>query len=209
MEREILKLKNQLLMAKRKGSSNRIRIIGGEWRSRQLPFIEVPGLRPTPDRVRETLFNWLQGKIAASRCLDLFAGSGAIGFEALSRYAAEVVLVEKHAKVAQQLRDNLASLKIEGERRGTIVNKDAIKYLEETAEAFDIIFLDPPYRKGLLPKVLQQIVSRSLLSTNGLIYLEHESEEQFDWQQWDFEVLKQSKAGQVCGVLLALKTPQT
>ena len=196
-------------MAKRKGSSNRIRIIGGEWRSRQLPFIEVPGLRPTPDCVRETLFNWLQGKIAASHCLDLFAGSGAIGFEALSRHAAEVVLVEKHAKVAQQLRDNLASLKIEGERRGTIVNKDAIKYLEETAEAFDIIFLDPPYRKGLLPKVLQQIVSRSLLSTNGLIYLEHESEEQFDWQQWDFEVLKQSKAGQVCGVLLALKTPQT
>ena len=195
-------------MAKRKGSSNRIRIIGGEWRSRQLPFIEVPGLRPTPDRVRETLFNWLQGKIAASRCLDLFAGSGAIGFEALSRYAAEVVLVEKHAKVAQQLRDNLASLKIDGERRGTIVNKDAIKYLEETAEAFDIIFLDPPYRKGLLPKVLQQIVSRSLLSTNGLIYLEHESEEQFDWLQWDLEVLKQSKAGQVCGVLLALKTPQ-
>ena len=195
-------------MAKRKGSSNRIRIIGGEWRSRQLPFIEVPGLRPTPDRVRETLFNWLQGEIAASRCLDLFAGSGAIGFEALSRYAAEVVLVEKHAKVAQQLRDNLASLKIEGERRATIVNKDAIKYLEETAEAFDIIFLDPPYRKGLLPKVLQQIVSRSLLSTNGLIYLEHESEEQFDWLQWDLEVLKQSKAGQVCGVLLALKTPQ-
>ncbi len=195
-------------MAKRKGSSNRIRIIGGEWRSRQLPFIEVPGLRPTPDRVRETLFNWLQGKIAASHCLDLFAGSGAIGFEALSRYAAEVVLVEKHAKVAQQLRDNLASLKIEGERRGTIVNKDAIKYLEETAEAFDIIFLDPPYRKGLLPKVLQQIVSKSLLSTSGLIYLEHESEEQFDWLQWDLEVLKQSKAGQVCGVLLALKTPQ-
>ena len=195
-------------MAKRKGSSNRIRIIGGEWRSRQLPFMEVPGLRPTPDRVRETLFNWLQGKIATSRCLDLFAGSGAIGFEALSRYAAEVVLVEKHTKVAQQLRDNLASLKIEGERRATIVNKDAIKYLGEAAEAFDIIFLDPPYRKGLLPKVLQQIVSRSLLSTNGLIYLEHESEEQFDWQQWDLEVLKQSKAGQVCGVLLALKTPQ-
>ncbi len=195
-------------MAKRKGSSNRIRIIGGEWRSRQLPFIEVPGLRPTPDRVRETLFNWLQGKIATSRCLDLFAGSGAIGFEALSRYAAEVVLVEKHTKVAQQLRDNLASLKIEGERRATIVNKDAIKYLGEAAEAFDIIFLDPPYRKGLLPKVLQQIVSRSLLSTNGLIYLEHESEEQFDWLQWNLEVLKQSKAGQVCGVLLEPKTPQ-
>ena len=208
MEKEILKLKNQL-MAKRKGSYNRIRIIGGEWRSRQLPFIEVPGLRPTPDRVRETLFNWLQGRISSARCLDLFAGSGAIGFEALSRYAAEVVLVEKHAKVAQQLRDNLASLKIEDERRALIVNKDALMYVEETAEAFDIIFLDPPYRKGLLPKVLDQIVSRSLLNTDGIIYLEHESEEQFDWLNWDLEVLKQSNAGQVCGVLLEFKTPQS
>ena len=196
-------------MAKRKGSYNRIRIIGGEWRSRQLPFIEVPGLRPTPDRVRETLFNWLQGRISSARCLDLFAGSGAIGFEALSRYAAEVVLVEKHAKVAQQLRDNLASLKIEDERRALIVNKDALMYVEETAEAFDIIFLDPPYRKGLLPKVLDQIVSRSLLNTDGIIYLEHESEEQFDWLNWDLEVLKQSNAGQVCGVLLEFKTPQS
>jgi 16S rRNA (guanine966-N2)-methyltransferase len=208
VEKEILKLKNQL-MAKRKGSSNRIRIIGGEWRSRQLPFIEVPGLRPTPDRVRETLFNWLQGRISSARCLDLFAGSGAIGFEALSRYAAEVVLVEKHAKVAQQLRDNLASLKIEDERRALIVNKDALMYVEETAEAFDIIFLDPPYRKGLLPKVLDQIVSRSLLNTDGIIYLEHESEEQFDWLNWDLEVFKQSNAGQVCGVLLEFKTPQS
>ena len=208
MEKEILKLKNQL-MAKRKGSSNRIRIIGGEWRSRQLPFIEVPGLRPTPDRVRETLFNWLQGRISSARCLDLFAGSGAIGFEALSRYAAEVVLVEKHAKVAQQLRDNLVSLKIEDERRASIINTDALMYLEETAEAFDIIFLDPPYRKGLLPKVLDQIVSRSLLNTNGLIYLEHESEEEFDWLSWDLEVLKESNAGQVCGVLLEFKTPQS
>ena len=208
MEKEILKQKNQL-MAKRKGSTNRIRIIGGEWRSRQLPFIEVPGLRPTPDRVRETLFNWLQGRIASARCLDLFAGSGAIGFEALSRYAAEVVLVEKHAKVAQQLRDNLVSLKIEDERRASIIKKDAIVYLEETAEAFDIIFLDPPYRKDLLPKVLDQIVASSLLNRDGLIYLEHESEEQFDWINWDLEVLKQSTAGQVCGVLLKCKTPQS
>ena len=115
-------------MAKRKGSNNRIRIIGGEWRSRQLPFIEVPGLRPTPDRVRETLFNWLQGRVTGARCLDLFSGSGAIAFEALSRYAAEVVFVEKHAKVAQQLRENLASLRLDDEKRATIINQDAITY---------------------------------------------------------------------------------
>lgn len=194
-------------MAKRKGSNNRIRIIGGEWRSRQLPFIEVPGLRPTPDRVRETLFNWLQGRVSGARCLDLFSGSGAIAFEALSRYAAEVVFVEKHAKVALQLKENLAFLKMEDETRATIVNKDAISYLEQAVAPFDLIFLDPPYRKGLLPEVLERIVDLSLLNPDGLIYLEHESEEDFDWSNWNLDVVKQSKAGQVCGVLLEFKTP--
>lgn len=194
-------------MAKRKGSNNRIRIIGGEWRSRQLPFIEVPGLRPTPDRVRETLFNWLQGRVTGARCLDLFSGSGAIAFEALSRYAAEVVFVEKHAKVAQQLRENLASLRLDDEKRATIINQDAITYLDQSIAPFDLIFLDPPYRKDLLPVVLDRIVDSSLLNSEGLIYLEHESEENFDWSKWNLDVLRQSNAGQVCGILLELKTP--
>lgn len=194
-------------MTKRKGSRNRIRIIGGEWRSRQLPFIEVTGLRPTPDRVRETLFNWLQGSIAGARCLDLFSGSGAIGFEALSRYAGEVVLVEKHARVAQQLRDNVALLEAGNTSRASVVNMDAVKYIGQEHPAFDLIFLDPPYRKGLLPIVLDQIISLSLLKSDGLIYLEHESEEQFDWSDWSLQVLKQSQAGQVYGVLLAIKAP--
>ena len=194
-------------MAKRKGSSNRIRIIGGEWRSRQLPFIEVPGLRPTPDRVRETLFNWLQGKVAGSRCLDLFSGSGAIAFEALSRYAGQVVLVEKHAKVAKQLQENLSLLEANGEVRSTVVNMDAVKYLDQASDDFDLIFLDPPYRKGLLPIVLDKIQAQSLLKPEGYIYLEHESEESFDWSNWQLEVLKQSTAGQVCGVLLEHQAP--
>ena len=190
--------------AKRPVSANRIRVIGGEWRSRQLPFIEVPGLRPTPDRVRETLFNWLQGKTAGARCLDLFSGSGAIGFEALSRYAGEVVLVEKHLKVAGQLSENLTLLEAGNASRASVVNKDALKYLDEAPAAFDLIFLDPPYRKGLLPQVLDKIIASALLKSEGLIYLEHESEEQFDWSDWNLDVLKQSKAGQVCGVLLAI-----
>ena len=194
-------------MAKRKGSSNRIRIIGGEWRSRQLPFIEVPGLRPTPDRVRETLFNWLQGNIAGSHCLDLFAGSGAIAFEALSRYADKVVLVEKHAKVARQLVENLELLEAGKVSRAKVVNDDALKYLHKTADTFDLIFLDPPYRKNLLPEVLDVIVSTSLLKSEGLIYLEHEAEEQFTWSNWNLRVLKESKAGQVSGVLLANEAP--
>lgn len=186
----------------RKGSRSRLRIIGGEWRSRQLPFLEVPGLRPTPDRVRETLFNWLQGDIAGARCLDLFAGSGAIAFEAMSRYAAQVVMVEKHAKAAQQLRENCQVLEGDAKSRAVIVNHDALKYLDQSPEPFDLIFLDPPYRKGLLPQVLDQIVALHLLKPDGKIYLEHESEEFFDWQDWGFSVKKSSKAGQVLGFLL-------
>jgi len=189
----------------RKGGS-RLRIIGGEWRSRQLPFVEVPGLRPTPDRVRETLFNWLQGDIVNARCLDLFAGSGAIAFEALSRRAAEVVLVEKHARAAQQLRDNLQLLEGQGESRAKVVNLDAMKYLQQSPEPFDLIFLDPPYRKGFLPLVLDQITDQGLLTDRGLIYLEHESEESFDWADWNLEIKKQSKAGQVSGFLLEPET---
>lgn len=191
-------------MAKRKssGPSNRIRIIGGEWRSRQLSFVEVPGLRPTPDRIRETLFNWLQGRIAGGRCLDLFSGSGAIGLEALSRYAGEVILVEKHPRVAQQLEENLALLEAGNESRASVINADALDYLEKKPDAFDLIFLDPPYRKGLLPKVLDSVLTSTLLKPDGLIYLEHESEETFDWADWNLRVLKQSRAGQVCSLLL-------
>jgi len=157
--------------------------------------------------VRETLFNWLQGKIAGARCLDLFSGSGAIGFEALSRYAGEVVMVEKHARVSQQLQENLELLEAGNESRAEVVNKDAIGYLEQTAQSFDLIFLDPPYRKGLLPKVLDIIVTSQLLNAKGLIYLEHEAEESFDWSNWNLAVLRQSKAGQVNGLLLEIKVP--
>lgn len=195
------KKRKQSVAKGRKGGS-RLRIIGGEWRSRQLPFVEVPGLRPTPDRVRETLFNWLQGDIVNSRCLDLFAGSGAIAFEALSRRAGEVILVEKHTKAAQQLRDNLKLLEGQSESRAKIVNMDALKYLEKSPEPFDLIFLDPPYRKGFLPLVLNQIFEQRLLTDRGLIYLEHESEESFDWTNWNLEIRKESKAGQVSGFLL-------
>ena len=194
-------------MAKRKGSSNRIRIIGGQWRSRQLPFIEVAGLRPTPDRVRETLFNWLQGQIAEARCLDLFAGSGAIAFEALSRYADEVVIVEKHPKAARQLADNLSLLESGQPSRAQLQNQDALRYLDQVKEPFDLIFLDPPYRKDLLPQVLSKVVEHGLLKPEGNIYLEHEAEERFDWTEWGMEVLRTSHAGQVSGALLGLKAP--
>lgn len=189
-------------MSKARKSSNRLRIIGGQWRSRQLSFVEAPGLRPTPDRIRETLFNWLQGDVASARCLDLFAGSGAIAFEALSRHAAEVVLVEMHPKAARQLRDNLQLLENSDVSRGEVVNVDALSFLKRDSKPFDLIFLDPPYRKGLLPQVLDLIIGKRLLTERGLIYLEHEAEESFDWSVWGLAIRKQSKAGQVMGYLL-------
>ena len=130
--------------------NNLLRIIGGEWRSRKLKFADVPGLRPTPDRVRETLFNWLQWHVPGARCLDLFAGSGALGLEALSRGARDVVMVEKHPAAAQALRDNLTLL---GARNARLVHDDALRYLGRVTVAFDLIFLDPPFRQMLLEPV--------------------------------------------------------
>ena len=165
--------------------TNTLRIIGGEWRSRKLPFIDAQGLRPTPDRIRETLFNWLQGYIHGANCLDLFAGSGVLGLEALSRGAAQVVFVEKNKAVANQLKENLTVLKADAEVRQT----DALDYLnsENIMQKWggvlpNIIFLDPPYRQNLLEQSLTILCDKSkgLINKNTLIYLEHESEESFD-----------------------------
>lgn len=183
---------------KTKAASNTLRIIGGSWRSRKLNFISAPNLRPTPDRVRETLFNWLQSYIGNAKCLDLFAGSGALGLEALSRGASSVVFVEKHRAAAKQLEQNLALLKSEN----SVENTDAESYLLTADKPFDIIFLDPPFRKDFLPKILDSITEQQLLNTNGLVYLEHEKEQSYDWEIWGLSVLKETQAGQVKSYLL-------
>ncbi|MCK5917486.1 MAG: 16S rRNA (guanine(966)-N(2))-methyltransferase RsmD [Cocleimonas sp.] len=181
-----------------KSGNNTLRIIGGKWRSRKLSFMSAPNLRPTPDRVRETLFNWLQNSIADTRCLDLFAGSGALGLEALSRGASEVIFIEKHRAAAQQLEKNLALLNA----TNSVIHHDAKHYLLEETKPFDIIFLDPPFRQGLLPIVIDLIKEKKLLKNNTLIYLEHEIEANYDWQNWHLEVIKETKAGQVKSYLL-------
>ncbi|MEB8431175.1 16S rRNA (guanine(966)-N(2))-methyltransferase RsmD [Cocleimonas sp. KMM 6892] len=183
-----------------KKGSNTLRIIGGEWRSRKLQFLDAPGLRPTPDRIRETLFNWLQGSIHGSHCLDLFAGSGAIGLEALSRGAKSVDFVEKNAAASKQLNSNLSLLKSDL----TVFQVDALRFLEqhEANQPYDIIFLDPPYRQGLLDKSLELLISKSLINEHSLVYLEHESEEAFDFTKFDLEEIKQASAGQVQSYLL-------
>ena len=177
-----------------------IRIIAGQWRGRKLPVVHVEGLRPTPDRVRETLFNWLQGSLYQARCLDLFAGSGAISFEALSRGAAEVVIIEKHTKAAQQLADNIKLLNAE---QAVLKNMDAYQYLKSESKPFDVIFLDPPFRKGHLEKVLDQVFEQNLLAKGGFIYLEQESESLLDLSRWGLKINKQTKAGQLDAFLLS------
>ncbi len=180
--------------------NNLLRIIGGEWRSRRLSFPDVPNLRPTPDRVRETLFNWLQMQIPHARCLDLFAGSGALGLEALSRGAKTVVMVEKHPAAVQALRDNVALLQADG---AVLVHDDALRYLQREGEGFDVIFLDPPFRHDFLSRVLEIIQARGLLNPDGVIYLEQEAEAAVaSYERFGLQIHRQTKAGQVQSLLL-------
>ncbi len=186
--------------SRNKKRANTLRIIGGEWRSRKLQFLDAPGLRPTPDRIRETLFNWLQGDIYNALCLDLFAGSGAIGLEALSRGAKSVDFVEKNAAASKQLISNLTLLKSDS----NVYQTDALSFLNQhTADQpYDLIFLDPPYRQGLLDESLNLLTAKGLIGGHSLIYLEHESEESFDFTKFDLEIIKQASAGQVQSYLL-------
>ncbi len=150
-------------------SRNQLRIIGGQWRGRKLSFPEVPGLRPTPDRVRETLFNWLAPVITGARCLDLFAGSGALGMEALSRGATRVVLVDNQAVVVTQLRANVNVLQTQA---AEVIKEQALNYLRGPAIAFDVVFLDPPYQSDELPQCIEQLEQGGWLTAHAWIYLE-------------------------------------
>ncbi|HSD40811.1 MAG TPA: 16S rRNA (guanine(966)-N(2))-methyltransferase RsmD [Burkholderiales bacterium] len=151
--------------------AHRVRIIGGEWRSRLIGFPDEAGLRPTPDRVRETLFNWLGQDLTGRRCLDLFAGSGVLGFEALSRGASEVVMVEHSHPVSRALRENAARL---GARGFRLVVGDALHFLATPgAGRFDVIFVDPPYASGLAAKVLPKL--QGVLAPRGVVYVESDA----------------------------------
>lgn len=156
----------------KRAPEGRFRIIGGEWRSRRIAVPEAPGVRPTPDRVRETLFNWLAPVIAGARCLDLYAGSGALGLEALSRGAAQVVFVDRSPAVLRHLAATLATLRCE---RGETLCIDAMSYIAGPARPFDVVFLDPPYREGLLAPALGRLIESGWLAPGASIYLEHEA----------------------------------
>ncbi len=182
--------------------SGRLRIVAGKWRSRLLPIADEPGLRPTSERIRETLFNWLAPNIEGSRCLDLFAGSGALGLEALSRGASEVVFVEKSVVAANVLEQSVAALQAAG---AEIMNIDALDYLRGAPRAFDIVFLDPPFDADLSGDLCRLLDERGWLTANALVYLEQDRKRPLPDLPGGWVVRKEKTAGQVRYALVTVK----
>jgi len=178
---------------------NRVRIIGGSHRGRKLTFPDQPGLRPTPDRVRETLFNWLQPIITGARCLDLFAGSGALGLEAASRGAARVLLLDSAAAVVRQLRQNVQRL---GLSQVQVEQGEALRRLTGSAEPFDIVFLDPPYASQLQGPCAERLESGGWMAAGARIYLEADASGDLPGLPPNWELMREKKAGQVRYCLL-------
>ena len=183
-------------------ASGSVRIIAGKWRGSKLEFSDADGLRPTSDRIRETLFNWLANDIADASCLDLFAGSGVLSFEALSRGAEKVCALENNRVTCQKIGENKARLSAEGL---SLLNKDTMSWLDaminqgggETGECFDIVFIDPPFSadfSGSLPDLLE---ASAVCGPGAKIYLEQARNEN-RWQvpnSW--QLLRDKEAGQV------------
>lgn len=189
------------------GVNNSVRIIGGMWRSRRVHFADDSGVRPTPDRVRETLFNWLRNEVVGARCLDLFAGSGVLGLEALSRGALHATFVEKSATAAQLIRDCLTTFG----GSGVVIETDAARWLSQSTPAaasqqdpagvrarqFDLVFLDPPFGQGWLPRILEALQGGGWVASGALIYLECERGLGAPALPCGWEMLKSKSAGEV------------
>lgn len=176
-------------------------MIAGLWRGRKLPVLNAEGLRPTTDRMKETLFNWLMMDVANARCLDCFAGSGSLGIEALSRQAQAVIFLEKFAQAAAQLNKNLASLKTE---KGKVYHTDSLTFLAQKnpLPPFDIVFVDPPFHHNLVPQVLAHLAENGWLSANALVYVETEKNHPPLALPQNWQVIKEKNAGMVCSRLL-------
>ena len=173
---------------------NKLKIIGGNWRSRNITFVDAPGLRPTPARVRETVFNWLSADIIGRRCLDLYAGSGALSFEAASRGAKSVVQVENNAPACRALKENAIALAADQIK---IVQSEVFRYLAGDAEAFDVVFIDPPFAMGLAVQTCQWLEEKGWLSRHAKIYVEAESGLKLDGIPENWRQLKSKVAGEV------------
>ena len=186
-------------MVRHTGNKNspagRLRIVAGNWRSRLLDIADVPGLRPTSTRIRETLFNWLAPGLPGARCLDLCAGTGALGLEALSRGAASAVFVERSAIATRMLRANIATLRAEG---AEVLQMDALDFSQAQASApFDLVFLDPPFAADMLNDLCRLLSDRKLLASNARIYLEQDRDRPEPELPEGWQVLKNKTAGNV------------
>jgi 16S rRNA (guanine966-N2)-methyltransferase len=190
--------------ARRAGRARLLRIIGGTWRGRKLRFPAGADIRPTPDRVRETLFNWLAAAVQGAHCLDLFAGSGALGLEALSRGAAHVTFVERDAAAAQALRLLLREWRACDAR---VERADALRYLAGEARPFDLVFLDPPFGADLLGRAAALLEERHWLRAGARIYLECAARDGLPSLPAAWRLLKAKQAGEVGYHLLAHDAP--
>lgn len=171
-----------------------VRIIAGTLRGRKISFLDDPQLRPTPDRVRETLFNWLAPFIQGAECLDLFTGSGALAFEAISRGAKKVVALEQNPAIIQSLKQNTKQLNIQNLE---IIQSDARRFLNGSSHAFDIIFIDPPYQSDLLQECFVLLANPGWVKSNTLIYFESNKIVPIEQLHSSWEIMRNKKAGQV------------
>jgi 16S rRNA (guanine966-N2)-methyltransferase len=180
--------------SKRPAAANELRIVGGEWRGRRVRLAPGAPIRPTPDRVRETVFNWLQPVIRGARCLDLFAGSGALGIEALSRGAREVVFVDQDARAVRQIRATLETLAVATPQACV---SDALAYLRNPAVPFDVVFLDPPFASRLLAPACALLEERGWLAPSALVYIEAAYRDGPPQLPATWRLLKAKRAGEV------------
>lgn len=181
---------------------NCLRIIGGQWRGRKLSFAKVDAIRPTPDRVRETLFNWLAPTIINADCLDLFAGSGALGYEALSRGAASVTMCDSNNKITSTLKEHASLLKT---RNAVILQTDALSFLQKNDRKFDLIFLDPPFNSVLLSQCFALIIQKECLTEDAMIYVESDSKDELPDIPDNWILHRNKKAGEVAYYLFKTK----
>lgn len=184
----------QQTLSQKRSPSGHVRIISGLWRGRKLPVHDAQGLRPTTDRIKETLFNWLAQDIPHAKCLDIFAGSGGLGFECASRQAEQVTMLELNPTAYAQLKTNIATLEATNIHA---INTDAVQYLQQGGQPFDVIFIDPPFRQGLLDQTINLLEQKGWLADHALIYIE--SEKELSIKVPDSWLLHREKvAGQVC-----------
>lgn len=189
---------------RRAANTRLLRIIGGTWRGRKLRFPACAAIRPTPDRVRETLFNWLRAQVPGAYCLDLFAGSGALGLEALSRGAAHVTFVEQDAAATAALRALLTQWQAAGAQ---VVHSDALRYLARAAHPCDIVFLDPPFTAALLERAAALLEEHAWLRAGALIYVECAARDGLPALPGSWQALKSERAGEVGYHLFAHAAP--